>query len=911
MGVDDVLREPFGARWTRVDLHLHSPGVFSFRCPDGADLRSERGRSDVAKRYVERLVASGIQVAAITDYNGIREEWFTLIRKLAADRGVVVLPGAELSFQEGEHGLHILAIFPGEEEPAAINRAVDSLDKNHQDPLRRADRSHREIQPEKSVIEALRQLRERSGCLLIPPHPTTQKGVLKTYKPKLAAMFLAELRPDAVEYGSRDELLKLEDTGVVDRQWLSQLALVEFSDPKAIEEVGAERTAGDRLRVTHLKLSAYDVAAMRLALHDPETRLCIGGPPRPAYNRIVGMEVEGSGFLGTLRLRWNDELNVLIGGRGVGKSAVIETLRYALSIEPYAEASYRDDLVRHALASGGKVTVLLDRVLNGDKVRRYAVERVLGESARVFEIGVGSGVSVPPGELLGPAGAPTIFGQREIYFVSTSEAYRLRLLDELIGEEARDRNRAVREAVEAIRGNARSIQEHMRRLAKREEYGQKLKNIDHEIETYERHGVAQKLRDATDLRADGQHLSRSGGVLQEVRTSWEETWRSIVDRLEGTVRQLKGGRSRQKSILQEAASVLESLRTTLNRLGQEALDAVKAAEASLGSIRGKWDEGVKPLEEELNRVKRELRTDALDPDRLLRLTEDRTGLGPLMDELNRIEGDLQQLRQSRTDLLSEYRDRRYEEHALRRERAREVGEKLAGRLRLLVDFKGQKDEFQKRLSAQLKGSGITNDAVQKLVSPAAADGLAIAQAVRQNAKEVQDKFGLTAGMAERLCRWLTEDEGRLFELETLVVDDAVHVELRVDEGEYRRLDRLSIGQRATAILLLLLAQEGRPLVLDQPEDDLDNRFVYEDIVAMLRREKGKRQIIAATHNANIPVLGDAELIVVLDVANGQARMVRRASLDDTAIREAVKGVMEGGEEAFRRRAEKYGGLWAE
>jgi hypothetical protein len=123
-----------------------------------------------------------------------------------------------------------------------------------------------------------------------------------------------------------------------------------------------------------------------------------------------------------------------------------------------------------------------------------------------------------------------------------------------------------------------------------------------------------------------------------------------------------------------------------------------------------------------------------------------------------------------------------------------------------------------------------------------------------------------------------------------------------------------VGQRATAILLLLFALLGRILVLDQPEDDLDNRFVYEDIVTILREQKGlsdsnkRRQIIAATHNANIPVIGDAELVLPLEVQKGRAHIVRRSSIDDSDTRNLIKQIMEGGDEAFQRRAEKYGGV---
>jgi ABC-type cobalamin/Fe3+-siderophores transport system ATPase subunit len=122
-----------------------------------------------------------------------------------------------------------------------------------------------------------------------------------------------------------------------------------------------------------------------------------------------------------------------------------------------------------------------------------------------------------------------------------------------------------------------------------------------------------------------------------------------------------------------------------------------------------------------------------------------------------------------------------------------------------------------------------------------------------------------------------------------------------------------MGQKATAVLLLLFALEGRLLILDQPEDDLDNRFVFEDIVTLLRAQKGirtgeRRQVIAATHNPNIPVLGDAEEVLVLSVEGGRMQILTRGSIDDAQVRRHVRTILEGGEAAFQRRAEKYGGV---
>jgi ABC-type cobalamin/Fe3+-siderophores transport system ATPase subunit len=168
-------------------------------------------------------------------------------------------------------------------------------------------------------------------------------------------------------------------------------------------------------------------------------------------------------------------------------------------------------------------------------------------------------------------------------------------------------------------------------------------------------------------------------------------------------------------------------------------------------------------------------------------------------------------------------------------------------------------------------------------------------------------------MAHRLASWLADDPQRMRQVEMLAPDDQVAVALVVD-GIPKDLSELSSGQKATALLLLLFAQGGRPLVLDQPEDDLDNRFVYEDVVTLLRAEKGvmdptrRRQIIVATHNANIPVNGDAELVLSLADEGGRCQVRTQASIDDAAVREEIRNILEGGAEAFRRRAQKYGGL---
>ena len=134
-----------------------------------------------------------------------------------------------------------------------------------------------------------------------------------------------------------------------------------------------------------------------------------------------------------------------------------------------------------------------------------------------------------------------------------------------------------------------------------------------------------------------------------------------------------------------------------------------------------------------------------------------------------------------------------------------------------------------------------------------------------------------------------------------------------DPPTWQTLKALSTGQKATAVLLLLLLLESEaPLVVDQPEDDLDNRFITEGVVPIMRQEKGRRQFVFSTHNANIPVLGDAELILGLAASGegreGHAKIAHKhmGSIDSKPVCELVEEILEGGKDAFEMRRSKYG-----
>ena len=150
----------------------------------------------------------------------------------------------------------------------------------------------------------------------------------------------------------------------------------------------------------------------------------------------------------------------------------------------------------------------------------------------------------------------------------------------------------------------------------------------------------------------------------------------------------------------------------------------------------------------------------------------------------------------------------------------------------------------------------------------------------------------------------TLKNGDLANIVAAPVDDGVTLSL-LDGSIFKNSEQVSIGQRCTMVLPILLEQHGGILLVDQPEDHLDNSFVASTVVRALHRRDPLDQLILISHNANIPVLGDADLIVLLE-SDGKRGFIKHAgALDDEGSVRAITDVMEGGAEAFSRRAEFY------
>jgi hypothetical protein len=280
-------------------------------------------------------------------------------------------------------------------------------------------------------------------------------------------------------------------------------------------------------------------------------------------------------------------------------------------------------------------------------------------------------------------------------------------------------------------------------------------------------------------------------------------------------------------------------------------------------------------------------------------------LRELEQQLIREEQKCRGLLQDRKQLKGAYLLEREGISDQRTQVANRLQDEAGDKVRIRVLRNADTYAYQQQLAAALQGARVRNheDIVSALMRFRPED---LAQLIQEN--DV-DQFDSQAGLgSERARKVLDSFREKIdpMQLEIVSVEDRVCIELNVasaSEPNFKDASELSRGQKCTALLPILLARRETPLVIDQPEDNLDNHFIYETVVENIRRLKKRRQMVFITHNANIPVLGEAELVVVLDSDGNKGFVKKVGTLDE--CRDEIVDLLEGGKEAFELRRRRY------
>ncbi len=858
-----------GSRWIRADFHLHTRRDKEFK-----DTCNEQ---DFVLHYIDALKSADICLGVITNHNKFDKDEFKSLRKAAKKENIYLLPGVELSIKDGRNGIHTLVVFnedwiDNRENADHINSFLGVTFAGQTNYDNSNARSNHDL------IETIRELDKfEKDYLLIFAHVEMENGLWGG----LEGGRIAEL--------GRNELFRSRTAGfqkvrTLDIKWKIKgwldgwyPAEVEGSDPKSTDEIG-------RGEQTFIKIGAFTFEAVQFALKPGAERLSAKNVQKQAHSWVRSVHFEG-GILNGKRADFSDEMNCLIGIRGSGKSALLECLRYALELplnEAIEDIKYKQDLVRFTLGSGGKVVVEAEDAQG----RRYEIRRILNERSDVyFEGELRPSVRVPVKN-------PLFFGQKEL--VKRGEGSERELVERLLGSKLD----AVRREIVTQRQRVLDVLINLDKLKDldglEQEYQSKKKDSEFRLELFQKYGVEQQLRRQVEFNADVTSTRR----ILEATEAFFRSFDTFIREQEAELTALPRLESK------ENADIIKEINEIVDRIRKAPITARQVLSEARNDSRALRDKFV-----ELERMREALKDDFAAIERQLsEQLKQAGGISIRPDEFVKLNAELQKAKLA----LEEIAKSRTRKIALRDELLRELKrlsdlwhkefKEIEGEikklndsqsaLRIVPQYKGDKAALVKELQTNFKGSRLREATLQGVLDQHA-DFISVYEsldAICNNLGESGDVFR----------KYFNENKASLL---TWQIPNLFRIEYHGKE-----LRDHSLGQRASALILFILSQRDNDvIVIDQPEDDLDNQTIFEDVIKLIRTLKNGIQFIFATHNANFPVLGDAEQMVACSYRGGSAD-IQIGSIDEPEIQKAIVSIMEGGQEAFARRKEIYQ-LW--
>jgi len=923
VNIEEILKKPNGANFRIADLHIHTPADKSKNYEmvgEKKQLNDEDWCRQYTKRIIEEAYKKKIAVIGITDHNSI--DWIDYFNEEVKNISpqeeqseIIVFPGFEVNTNTGS-GVHIICLFnPGtskvklDEYLSALFEAGERFDSRGYPKLAK-----------KSCNEVINFIQDKGG-ICIGAHALSSNGILSGYaeQPRMETFTNPKLL--AVEIpGARSELTGFAKNAIdgLDPNYKrgKSIATINSSDPDSLSKTG--------MQATYIKMSSITVEGLREAFLDWESRIYLKEEfEKEKYAMIIGARWEGGGcFLNDQMVRFNKNLNAIIGGKGTGKSTIIETLRYVFDQEPKSPNAERahQEIIRDVFKSGSTLQVivyspqfdrhyLIERSYPGQPVVKSIDEEMLKQENIIKEKEI---VNLPVKSLF----VPEIYGQKEIYDISDDPSFQLKLVDRFLDEKFVQLETEETDLLKQLKINKRDLISTLESLGKIEENNKELLEIREKKQKYIDWGIEERLRSQRSYEKEKLLLERTIKKIDDLEDSFTEFFDTldmdVTFLSDETIKSLPN-----KGLLKKGREELVSFFTFLKSRRAEIKDAITKIDNKLTGIKTEWKPLYSKQQMEYQETIDNLRKEGipLDPDEFMRLERRENLLKSIVGDKDKYDKEKKELKAARKKLLDQLNKVRREQYNKRKEVEKMINDKLKGILKIDVKYATIRDGFMNRLlSYSSRENRIMKEPIRRMVDGDKFNVSFFVGTLRKGEQALIDDLDLTPGTAASLYRAIPKED--YYDIETLDFETETQIRLYIGPPEvpisersddlFKETEHLSKGQKGTAILTLVLLESDRPLIIDQPEDDLDNRFVVDDVVKKLRAEKERRQFIIATHNANITISADSELILALDADEKHGWEQTSGSIDDQGVKEAVERIIEGGKGVFLLRKEKYG-----
>lgn len=904
-----------GSRWWKFDFHNHTPASDDYgKGPDQAQYK-RISHKDWLINYMRQRV----DCVAITDHNS--GAWIDPLKRalqeLASEnhpdyRPLYLFPGVEITVQGN---IHVLAIYGPDKTTSDIDSLLGAV-------RYRATKGKSDGCSECSAVEVIEEI-SKSGGLAIPAHVDQASGLFKGFVGNTLGQVLDKKCVFAIEV---TDLAEAKPQLYISKNlnWAEVLG----TDSHHPSGAAGQRYPGSHF--TWIKMSEPSYDGLRLALIDGALSLkrsdCFSGDPNTHGQLVIeSIVIDDAKYLGRgepFSCQLNPWLNTIIGGRGTGKSTSLEFLRIALKRKGEIPKSLEKEFTKYSQTSfnrqdEGLLTAATKIIVgfrkDGGRFRitwfndgnRYVIEEETApETWKTSEGDIAQRFPV------------RIYSQKQVFELAKHPQALLQVVDDAPEVNHRDWQLEWDELVSkylSIRAQEREVQAG---LQEESTIKGQLEDVKRKLEVFEKTGHADVLK-AYQLRQN------QGKAIDTWGKAWEGSAEQIRDISESLMppeldsRHFNVENSDDKELFDAAANIramFEKLQSEMNSIAQR-----------IDNAKNTWSQARPGLEiskkitmanqEYTNLLGQLSAAGAGDPSAYGGLVKQRQDLEEKLKGFNKKKETLAQHQKIAEECLAMLHEHRGKITKLREDFLRDTlasnsyvqinvipfGNKITveEELRNLIDRgNGGFDrdigviDGDEGLLATLKQN--SSKTMEENISALKSTVLAIhtndttAVEAAKDRRFVSHIQGLTPEQIDRIRCWFP--------------DDSLDVRYSLKDGEgFKPVEQGSPGQKTAALLAFILSYGDEPLVLDQPEDDLDNHLIYDLIVTQLRNIKQKRQILVVTHNANIVVNGDAENVIALDVLSGQTRIVTQGGLQEPSIRDEICRVMEGGKEAFDQR----------
>lgn len=933
---------PFpGSRWWKFDFHTHTP--MSTDTPWNRLIGQPEALTP--EQWLLKYMAAEIDCVAITDHNsgGWIDELKARYSEMLASppqgfRELHLFPGVEISVSGG---IHLLAIF----DPSATTSTIDAILAVVGYSATKGDSDGVSEKSATEVVQAILKL----GGLPIPAHVDHSKGLLQ----------LEEGSSTRAAFDSNTIRQVLRQTGilameVIDRDTAKPTVYTQSgvrwtevigSDCHSFKE-GYRSLPGSKF--TWVKMTKPSLEGLRLALLDGEgvsVRHCDDGifdPFRRPEHFIESIQIAHTRAMGNGQkpalLTFNPYFNALVGGRGTGKSTVIHALRLVYrregdlsKLDPKSEPSETFERFNKIAKSRNdegalKPETALELTLNRDGVRHRLRWQQIEPEIIVEEWAAGSWVTSSSQAITGQRFPLRLFSQGQIAALAgNGQQAMLDVIDAAAGTE--NAKESFQEAKRAFFSSRALLREVSGRLKGRDANDISLADVQRKLQRFEAAQHAGILNAYQRVNRQSHEIDRQF----QSQIAFTERMESLAQAL--VMEELSGESFDQAddvailSVMQKLSGAItdagEQIRAVAELLTRNAED-VKAA-LSKSSWKGHFDQTLLAYEQ----LKVELMEQGVsDPSEHGRLVQERQhleaeakrfeGLQKQRDELLELtKGQWHKILEARrgiSETRHDFLQQTLAENPFVRIELAPYGAEPESIERSLRSVLGVFDKYNDDIYSAAQGETPAKGVIADLLLAAVIQGSDVV-AYEAGLQSLQRRLIQGCGSRTDLSVWFSKflasstEKRPEFQDEILCwfPEDNLNIKYsrKGDGRDFLPIGQASAGQRAAAMLAFLLAHGDEPLVLDQPEDDLDNHLIYDLVVKQIRANKLRRQLIIVTHNPNIVVNGDAEMLYTLDF-NHQCYVKHQGSLQEKPMREEVCRIMEGGREAFERRYQRLG-----